>query len=333
MTIIPADDFSSFPTTEFDEETTKEVDSTTTTEVDSTTTREVDPTTTTEVDSTTAEVNSRAAIEVDSSTTEPGSNEINEETTTIRSVDYDKELVDVTLDDFFYETVDTTHEVVESTTNKEPVLRDTSVVLDLKPKVSRVLIIKRPLATTTTESMITVSRAKETDSDFEDVKVIFIGAVVKAIIQWKTSLMVLLIVVLIMLLSYHRRRIIRLEKEIVEKNLGSPSQSCSYRQSANAYTPTHFSNRQTLNSKLRYCLSSSDSESDSKSYSNGYAPNYNSPLHIYDSISESYSENIYAEIPSRKQSIVSIENESMVAQAASVSSCELCRDQSKSENY
>lgn len=141
---------------------------------------------------------------------------------------------------------------------------------------------------------------------------VFIDAAAKTIIQWKTSLMFFIILTLITLISYYRRKIIQLKTQIVLKNLGnSYNQSCSYPHSTNTYTPTNFPRHQPFHgSKIisRLSYSDSDYEPIRGSRTNLYAQTYNSSLHLYESTDELCNENIYVEIPTRKHSIVSIEN-------------------------
>lgn len=172
-----------------------------------------------------------------------------------------------------------------------------------RTKVSRV-IFKRPIFSkapeTTTDSMVTISRADETESGFslKALQAGFIEIVANAIIFWKTSLMLLLIVILIASLSYYRRRIVRLKAEIIQKNLGSSySQSCSYPHSSNAYTPTYFPRR----SEKLACQFESDYGSSTTSRSFLYANTYNSSHHSYETIDGLGGEHIYAEIPGRRE--------------------------------
>lgn len=274
-----------------------------------------------------------------------------DETTTETTRNYEKymDLVDVAIDEFFYERstdISSATEASKSTYGTVPSTRQTnfmSAVLDtakikpdLRSKVSRILIIKRPFRSSTktetdsiTESMVTISSAKEMDNYFElkYFETIFVNAAAKTIAQWKTSSMVLIILALISLLlaTRRRRRIIRLKAEIVQKNLGtSYNQSCSYPLSTNAYTPTNFPRRQhTHTSKFlcRLSYSDSDYEPTAGSRSSFYAQTYNSSLHLYESIDEPCIENIYTEISTRKHSIVSIENMPNNNENNSMTSC------------
>lgn len=181
---------------------------------------------------------------------------------------------------------------------------------DMKVKVQKVLIFKRPIhknsSETTTESMVTISRTENSESFFnlKSVELSFIDITAKAIIFWKTSLMVLLILILIGSLSYYRRRIIRLKAEIIQKNLGNSfNQSCSSYQSANAYTPTHFPRRNTSSNTKYPNIVDSDYDSSARSRSNYYSQTYNSASHSYESIDDQSNDHIYAEIGVRKGSI------------------------------
>lgn len=177
--------------------------------------------------------------------------------------------------------------------------------IENRTKVSRVMVFKRPILTkTTTESMVTISRAEEMESNFsmKALQAGFIEIVASAIIFWKTSLMILLIIILIVSLSYYRRRVVRLKAQIIQKNLGSSySQSCSYPHSSNAYTPTYFPRRcEKLSGQLDSIYSDYDSSSRSRSIA--YANTYNISDHSYESIDGHSNEHIYAEIPFRKDS-------------------------------
>jgi hypothetical protein len=201
---------------------------------------------------------------------------------------------------------------------------------DTKVKVQKVLIFKRPIfknsSESTTESMITISRAQNSGILFNlsSVESSFIDVATKAIIFWKTSLMILLIFVLIVSLSYYRRRIIGLKAEIVQKNLGnSYNQSCSIAPSTNAYTPTYFPRRcATNNSKYPNIADSDCDESSARSRSNYYSQTYNSSsLHSYESIDDQINEHIYAEIGLRKGSLDSSSKPSNNFDINSVTNC------------
>lgn len=181
---------------------------------------------------------------------------------------------------------------------------------DLKTKVSRVMIFKRPIMrkvqeATSTESMVTISQAEGTDFSLRFAEMVFIDAVTKAIISWRTSLMAIVILFLVASLTYYRRRVIRLKALIVQKNLGnSYSQSGSHPHSTNnAYTPTYFPRRiASQESKLHSNYRGSSLRS------NCYSQTYNSSLHSYESIDE----HIYAEISTRKTSTGSTDSSSSI---------------------
>lgn len=180
-----------------------------------------------------------------------------------------------------------------------------------KIKVQKVLIFKRPIfKNSSTESMVTMSRAENSDNFFKSIESTFIDMTTKAIIFWKTSLLIVVVFILAASLSYYRRRIIRLKAEIVEKNLGnSYNQSCSHPSSANAYTPTYFPRRCATNNPKYPIIVDSDYESSVISRSNCYSQTYNSvSLHSYESIDDDdqSNEHIYAEIGVRKGSLASV---------------------------
>lgn len=179
---------------------------------------------------------------------------------------------------------------------------------EMKTKVSRVMIFKRPILkrihdSSTTESMVIVTQAEEVNYSLRFAEMVFIELVAKGIIYWKTSLMALVILLLVLSLIYYRRRVSRLKAEIIQKNLGSPyNVSCSYPYSTNnAYTPTCFPRRIIFHeSKMHSNYQGSSLISDC------YSQTYNSSLHSYESIDE----HIYAEIPNRKISTTSSNSKS-----------------------
>lgn len=128
---------------------------------------------------------------------------------------------------------------------------------------------------------------------------------------WKTFLMILLIILLFAGLAYYRRRVVTLKKESIKKNLGSSyNQSCSYHQSTNAYTPTHFPRNHPSNDLKLYNqlgLIDSDHESSALSTSLCYAKNYNLSQNSYESIEGPEKDHLYAEILPRKNSIVTLD--------------------------
>ncbi|CRL03048.1 CLUMA_CG016381, isoform A [Clunio marinus] len=187
-----------------------------------------------------------------------------------------------------------------------------------KGKISKVVIIKRPFNFTsldsTTESMITIHQTNKID----ELELFLSGIVVKVIVSWKTSLMILLFFLLLALISYHFRRIRKLKAELIQKNLESAvNQSSSSRSNRNAYTPAYFPRRNILSSsKFHDSINSRDTECDSDMISHSeccYSHTYNPSLHLYESIDEFSNSisgcHIYAEIPSRQDSIVSIETD------------------------
>lgn len=217
--------------------------------------------------------------------------------------------VDVATDNFSYDRstdIYSATEEFEPAHNTVPSIRENNIMAAVEDTTDTEI-------DSTTESIITISREKEMKSYFKlkYLKTIFIDAAAKTTIHWKTSLMVLIILALVTLLLCYRRRIIQLQAEIVQKNLGnSYNQSCSYLHSTNTYTHTNFTRRQpTLSSKIlsSWSYSDSDYEPTAWSRSNFYVQAYNSSLHLYESI-DACNENIYAEISTRQQSIVSIEN-------------------------
>lgn len=213
----------------------------------------------------------------------------------------------------------TTEEITtefSATENEVAIAAETTSPISIRGKVSKVTIFKRPVAKsysstpTTTEPVVTISRPKEMENYFAlkalESKVIDFAAT--AIISWKTSLMIILIMLLVGTLSYYRRRVLRLKAEIVRKSLGSSYNQSFCRQPSNAYTPTYFPRRCAKNSS-KSCDPKYSSDSDYESRrSNCYSETYNSSLHMYESIDEHSNCHIYAEIPSRKNSVASIES-------------------------
>lgn len=233
------------------------------------------------------------------------STELVADESTFDSIDSDilpTETIESTPSEEFQSTFPMTHlqtTKVPSTTNK--VGRKLSIQI-YKRRINRIL------PASTTESMVTITQ-KEDESLFDILQSGFIDIISSALRSWKTSLMILIILLLVISLSYYRRRVVRLKAEIVQKNLSNSFyQSCSYPQTANAYTPTLFPRRQTANILKGQSSSDSEYESSGRSRSNFYSLTYNSSLHLYESIDdEPPSENLYAEIITRKNSIISID--------------------------
>ena len=206
------------------------------------------------------------------------------------------------------EEIATTMSPIQNESIEENLIVQENLRNEMKTKVSRVMIFKRPIMrkipdSTKTEPMVTVSQAEGQDFSLKFAEMAFIDVAAKAIIFWKTSLMAILILILVASLTYYRRRVIRLKALIIQKNLGnSYNQSCSHPHSTNnAYTPTYFPRRVASHeSKLH------SNYQGSSSISNCYSQTYNSSLHSYESIDE----HIYAEIPTRKSSIASLESNS-----------------------
>lgn len=200
----------------------------------------------------------------------------------------------------------------------------------LKTKVSKVIIFKRPIFVNSSgNSDMKIGQSNETGYDYglNFIHSSLTEVAAKTIVYWRTSLLVILTVVLILSFTYHRRRIVKLKAEIIQKNLGSSynsgfnQPSNTFPHSTNAYTPTYFPRRLAHNQKLPFALS--DYDSSSRSRSNLYSQTYNSSFHSYESIIDLHSndrfdadqmkktridedvesgEHIYAEIPCIKGS-------------------------------
>lgn len=215
----------------------------------------------------------------------------------------------------------------ESVFRLSPYQENKSEQVEVKTKVSRVMIFKRPIRlkngikSETKMSMKTSQPVKE-EFTSDIVKLFFIESASKAIIFWKSSLMLLVICLLIASLLYYRRRVKTLKAKIVEKNLGTPhSRSCSFNRSANAYTPTYFS--QSVSSSVRVKELNRPRQREPTCSSNYYLQTYNSSLHSYVSIDALNNDHIYDEIPARKHSTSSYNKENHSSDSDSITSRKL----------
>lgn len=162
----------------------------------------------------------------------------------------------------------------------------------LKTKVSKIIIFKRPIFNNSGTSDQN-SKAYESEHSYgyglNFVQSSITEVAAKAILFWKTSLLIILSIVLILSFTYHRRRIMKLKAEIIQKNLGINQSASTFAHSSNAYTPTYFARRLVNDHKLPITLS--DYDSSSRSRSNLYSPTYNSSCHSYESIIDLHSNN------------------------------------------
>lgn len=242
---------------------------------------------------------------------------------------------DPSLETIYIESIEvTTYSVEEmpaewpTTLNESDVLKSShqeikSENIESKTKVSRVMIYKRPIPKNGTRSTDNASQPVNDGFTSNLVKIFFVESASKAIIFWKSSLMLLVIGLLIASLFYYRRRINILKAKIVEKNLGnSHNRSSSLNQSANAYTPTYFS--QSVRSSVRVKNLHRPRQCEPTCSSSVlYSPTYNSSLHSYVSIDALTNDHIYDEIPSRKLSVASSQNKEIDSDDDSISSRKL----------